>query len=260
MEFANKAVISLSGGLDSTCLLLHLLANGVEEVHCYSFDYGQKHDIELKKAKKNIKFLQKKGFNVTFQVINLRDVWSDSASSLHKGGTDIPKGTYDTENQKSTVIDGRNVLFGQIAAIKALSWANRTESNVYVTLGVHANDTSTYPDTRPESIAMSQELFRISNWNTERVEFIAPFQYFTKSEVLRDGIESMNKLGFTKVQIKNVLKNTHSCYDPNEKGESCGLCGTCRERLQAFGDNGMEDPITYSNTPLERYVISQENN
>ena len=75
-----KAIISLSGGLDSTCLLMYLLSNDYE-VKAYSFDYGQKHDVELKKVKKNIKFLQSKGLPVTHQIINLKDVFSDSAST-----------------------------------------------------------------------------------------------------------------------------------------------------------------------------------
>ena len=81
-EATKRAVISLSGGLDSTCLLLKLLADGYE-VRAYSFDYGQKHEVELKKVKKNIKFLQSTGLPLTHQIINLRDVFSDSMSSLH---------------------------------------------------------------------------------------------------------------------------------------------------------------------------------
>ena len=72
------------------------------------------------------------------------------------------------------------------------------------------------------------ELFRISNWGSERIDYIAPFQYLKKDEVLNVGIKSMEKLGFDKKCIKTILRNTHSCYDPNEKGESCGLCGTCQ--------------------------------
>ena len=95
----NKSVISLSGGLDSTMLLMKLLSEG-KEVHAYSFDYGQKHDIELKLVKKNIKYLQKLGYPVEHQIINLRDCFSDSASSLHKSGGEIPKGDYDASNMK----------------------------------------------------------------------------------------------------------------------------------------------------------------
>lgn len=144
---ANKVVISLSGGLDSTCLLLKLLSEG-KEVHAYSFKYGQKHEIELTKVKKNIKFLQNKGFKVTHQIIDLTDVFSDSASSLHQGGEAIPYGDYREESMKSTVVENRNVIFGSIIYGKALSWANKTNSNVLITLGLHAGDHCFTSDTK----------------------------------------------------------------------------------------------------------------
>lgn len=233
-NFATKAVISLSGGLDSTMLLMHLFATGIKEVRAYSFEYGQKHDIELKKVKKNIKFLQSKGFNIAHQIINLKDVFSDSASSLHKNGDDIPEGHYAEENMKSTVIENRNVIFSSIIYGKALGWANKTNENVFITLGIHNGDHSTYPDTRPESHEMAKELFRISNWGSERVDYIAPFEYIDKGEVLSSGISAMEQLQFTRAEIKKVLKNTHTCYNPDEKGHSCGKCGSCTERLEAF--------------------------
>lgn len=241
----NKAIISLSGGLDSTMLLMQLLAEGYE-VRAYSFDYGQKHDIELKKVKKNIKFLQSKSLPVTHQIINVRDCFSDSASSLAKGGDEIPKDRYDSENQKSTVVEQRNVIFSAVIYGKALAWSKKTNCDVVISLGVHSNDTCMYPDTTPESVNMAKELFRISNWGSERVDYITPFQYLKKDEVLNIGIKSMEKLGFDKKCIKTILRNTHSCYDPNEKGESCGLCGTCQERITSFALNNMKDPIKYS--------------
>lgn len=242
---ADKAIISLSGGLDSTMLLMKLLSEG-KEVKSYSFDYGQKHDIELKKVKKNIKFLQERGLPITYQVINVRDCFSDSASSLAKGGSDIPKGRYDSENQRSTVVENRNVIFSAIIYGKALAWAKKTDCNVEISLGVHSNDTCTYPDTTPESVNMAKELFRISNWGSEKVDYVAPFQYNKKDEVLGIGIKVMKAMGLDKKDIKYILRNTHSCYDPNEKGESCGLCGTCQERIASFALNGMKDPIKYS--------------
>ena len=92
---AKKAVISLSGGLDSTMLLMTLLSEGYE-VRAYAFDYGQKHTIELEKLQKNIKFLQEeKHLPVTLQIINLRDCFSDSASSLYSGNDEnIPQGHF----------------------------------------------------------------------------------------------------------------------------------------------------------------------
>ncbi len=241
---ANKAIISLSGGLDSTCLLLWLLANEYE-VRSYSFDYGQKHDVELKKVKANIKFLRSRGLPVTHQIINLRDVFSDSASSLHQGGEAIPHEDYGESNMKSTVVENRNVIFSSIIYGKALSWANKSDSNVVITQGIHMGDHDLYPDCTEESRAAAEHLYKISNWNSERVDFIAPFVSIDKSEVLSHGLEAMEKLNFSKSEITKVLKNTHTCYDPDDHGRSCGKCGSCRERLEAFADNNMKDPVKY---------------
>lgn len=245
---SNHAVISLSGGLDSTCLLLKLLADGYE-VRAYSFDYGQKHSVELEKVKNNIRFLQEKKLPVTHQVINLRDVFSDSMSSLHKGGEDIPHGMYDQENMKSTVVENRNIIFSSIIYGKALAWANLLKDNVIITQGLHSGDHSVYPDCRPESQEMARELYRISNWGSERVDFVAPFINIDKGAVLKAGLDAMKVFGFTDSEVSSVLKNTHTCYDPNGKGESCGLCGSCTERIEAFAKNSMVDPADYSLPP-----------
>jgi len=112
-----------------------------------------------------------------------------------------------------------------------------------------------YPDCRPESQAMAKELFRISNWGSEKIDYIAPFEYIDKGKVLEAGLESMEVLGFTHAEMKKVLKNTHTCYNPNEKGESCGRCGSCDERRGAFKEVCTKnrwkwlkkDPIPYAN-------------
>lgn len=251
----NNAIISLSGGLDSTMLLMKLLSEG-RTVKAYSFDYGQKHDIELKKVRKNVKFLQKEGWPVEHQVINVRDCFSDSASSLHKGGDEIPKGDYSVENQSSTVIENRNIIFSAIIYGKALAWSKKTDQDVDITLGIHAGDHSVYPDTTQESFEAAKHCYEISNWGSEKVHYIAPFVNITKDQVLKVGIEAMEKMFmYDKVgkkidknsqkKINKILKNTHSCYDPDENGKSCGTCGTCKERLEAFEKVGMKDPIEY---------------
>ena len=245
MVDCNKVCISLSGGLDSTCLLMHYLAKGFS-VKAFSFDYGQKHDIELKKVKKNIKFLQEKGFPVEYQCINLRDCFSDSASSLSKNSSeDIPEGNYKDDNMKSTVVENRNIIFSSIIYGKALSWSKTSDSNVLISLGIHAGDHTIYPDTTPESQEMARELFKISNWGSERIDYEAPFVNINKTEVLRSGINSMSEMGLNKVEIRKVLKNTHSCYSPDKDGRSCGKCGTCNERLEAFAEIGIKDPVMY---------------
>lgn len=245
MENCNKVCISLSGGLDSTMLLMYYLSRGFE-VRAYSFDYGQKHDIELKKVKDNIKFLQEKGLPVSHQVINLRDAFSDSASSLYGANNEkIPEGDYRDEIMKSTVVENRNIIFSSIIYGKALGWANKTQSNVLISLGIHAGDHTIYPDTTPESQSMARELFRISNWGSERVDYEAPFVNIHKDELLTTGVGAMRLMGFQDSDIETVLTNTHSCYTPDSEGRSCGKCGTCVERLEAFEKAHMVDPIPY---------------
>ncbi len=245
-EMSKKAILSLSGGLDSTMLLLKLLNEGYE-VKAYSFDYGQKHKCELKKVKKNIKFLQEKGLPIlTHQIIDLKDCFSESNSSLSSfSGVDIPHGHYADENMKSTVIENRNLIFSNIIFGKALSWSTASGEDVAVALGLHAGDHAIYPDCRPESRDAALETFRISNWGSEKVDYYTPFVNIDKGEVLMEGLAAMVEMGFSKAEIKKVLKNTHTCYDPNEKGEACGLCGSCTERLEAFEANDWVDPAKY---------------
>lgn len=238
---SKKCVISLSGGLDSTSLALEMLSQGYE-IRAYGFNYGQKHDIELQLVKKNIEYLRSLGYPITHQVIDLRDCFSESNSSLHQGGDKIPEGDYRDETMKSTVIENRNIIFSSIIYGKALAWANKTQEDVLITLGLHAGDHTIYPDCRPESQELAKELFKISNWGSERVDYVAPFIHIDKGEVLKRGIEACKKLG---VDWKVIYTNTISCYTPNEKGESCGKCGTCVERIEAFEKLGLKDPIKY---------------
>lgn len=239
-----KAILSLSGGLDSTCLLMYLLAHDYE-VRAYSFQYGQKHFIELEKVRLNISMLQDKGFKVSHQIIDLSDCFSESNSSLHIGGEAIPEGHYADENMKSTVIENRNVIFSSIIYGKALSWANKTQDNVNVFLGLHNGDHAIYPDCTEASRVACEHAFKISNWGGERVSYEAPFNYIDKARVLSEGVKSMVMIGFNDYEINKVLYNTHSCYNPDSEGRSCGKCGTCMERKEAFELNGMTDPIKY---------------
>lgn len=226
-----KAILSLSGGLDSTCLLMYLLSNDYE-VKSYSFQYGQKHQVELEKVKRNIEFLKGKGFKLSHQIIDLRDCFSDSNSSLHVGGAPIPEGHYAEENMKSTVIENRNVIFSAIIYGKALSWANKTESNVDVFLGLHSGDHTCYRDTSEESRIACEHAFKVSNWGSERVGYEAPFNHMDKGGVLAEGLRAMTILGFNDCEINLVLGNTHTCYNPDSEGRSCGRCGSCIEESQ----------------------------
>lgn len=253
---AKIALLSLSGGLDSTSLLLHILAQKTyDKVYTYSFKYGQNHSIELKKAQKLVKQLNKLLPNlpnpIEHQIIELSSIFADCGSSLTSGSNLIPKGQdYNETNQQSTVIPIRNVIFASILYSKASGLAtNFQKLNDYGTCvdiftGVHSNDNAVYPDCRPESVQMAQQLFKLSDYNGESINYKTPFVNFSKSEVLKDGITSLENLGLSK-QFKQIYKNTITCYAPNEKGESCGECASCKDRLEAFEDMGMKDPIKY---------------
>lgn len=251
-----KAVLSFSGGLDSTCLLLHLLAYDFE-VKCISFDYGQRHKIELERAKENIAFLKEKGFEVEHQIIDVRDIFSDSTSSLQpKSGVEVPEGHYEDVTMKETVVENRNIIFSSIVYGKALAWANRTEGNVDIYLGIHAGDHAIYPDCREESRLAAELCFKISNWGSERVSYQSPFVNLSKGKVLQKGVGAARMIDQIDMSYNHrprigeegltlILKNTNTCYNPNEKGEACGKCGSCQERLESFAENNMIDPVSY---------------
>lgn len=236
-----KAVLSVSGGMDSTGVLLHLLHKGYE-VRCFSFDYGQKHRVELERLDKNIEHLTGRGFKVSLQRVNLRDVFSGSTSSLVNEGVETPEGHYADENMKSTVVENRNGIFSSIIYGKALAWANSTRENVVISLGIHSGDHQIYPDCRPESRQAFEDAFKISNWGSERVEYYTPYLNSDKEGILRDSLQITEDLG---LDFDLIFANTNTCYKPLETGESCGKCGSCTERLEAFSAIERKDPVTY---------------
>jgi len=113
------AVLSLSGGMDSSTLLLHLLQEGFD-VTCLSFDYGQKHKIELERATELVQYLNSKEQNVKHQIIKLDGLAQLLNSSLVEGGDEVPEGHYENENMKATVVPNRNMIFSSIVQSVAL--------------------------------------------------------------------------------------------------------------------------------------------
>ena len=143
-----QAVLSLSGGMDSSTLLLHLLANGYE-VTALSFDYGQKHRVELERAQSLVSYLNSENWNVTHQIIKLDGLTQLLNSALVEGGDDVPEGHYEQDNVKETVVPNRNKIFSCIIQAVALSIATKGEKqNVRIALGIHAGDHAIYPDCR----------------------------------------------------------------------------------------------------------------
>ena len=163
-----KAVLSLSGGMDSSSLLLHLLANGYE-VTALGFDYGQKHKVELERATSLVEYintmaLQQMGLDavkhgefrnsispVKHQIIKLDGLSKLLNSALVTGGDDVPEGHYEQDNMKETVVPNRNKIFASLIQAVALSWATRGEKqSVEIAMGIHAGDHAIYPDCRQE--------------------------------------------------------------------------------------------------------------
>ena len=164
----NHAVVSLSGGMDSSTLLLRAISE-YSSVTALSFDYGQKHRVELKRARALVDYLKRNGHNVTYEVIKSDGLVKLLDSALVEGGDDVPEGHYAEENMKATVVPNRNKIFASITQAVALSVANRTKENTSIALGIHAGDHAVYPDCRQEFRDADDNAFRLGNWEAERV-------------------------------------------------------------------------------------------
>lgn len=241
------AILSFSGGMDSSSLLFDTLNKGYKKVFCYNFDYGQRHSVEIQKAQELISYLNDAGYPVDYQLIDLRGVFSDSQSSIGANkAVDVPSGSYSNETLVVNVVENRNVIFSSIIYGKALALSKKFDSDVDIMLGVHSNDDAVYPDCRPESTNMARELFRISNYGSERINYVTPYIHVTKAEVLKSGLDALKSLGLE----PEIYKHTSSCYNPSLKQNevyACAKCSTCVDRLQAFSANNLRDPINYDN-------------
>ena len=158
MEKPKHAVVSLSGGMDSSTLLLKCL-DKFETVTALSFDYGQKHKVELKRARALVDYLKRNGHNVTYQSIKLDGLVELLDSALVEGGADVPEGHYEQDNMKETVVPNRNKIFSSIIQAVALSIANKTSSPVKIAMGIHAGDHAIYPDYKSASSVERIEAF-----------------------------------------------------------------------------------------------------
>ena len=170
----NNCVVSLSGGMDSSTLLLRAISE-YKFVTGISFDYGQKHRVELDRAQSLVNYLSDKGIIVNYRQIKLDGLTDLLNSALVTGGKDVPEGHYENENMKETVVPNRNKMFASITQAVALSVANRTEKDCDIALGIHAGDHAIYPDCRQEFRDADDAAFRIGNWDAERVGYFTPY-------------------------------------------------------------------------------------
>ena len=225
-----KALVLCSGGLDSsTCLALAVQEYGAENVIALSIYYGQKHDKEIRACERITAH-----YGVQHKTLDLTTIFADSDCTLLKGSSgEIPKESYAEQlahtdgKPVSTYVPFRNGLFLSSAASIALS---NGCSVIYY--GAHSDDAAgnAYPDCSDRfNQAMNEAIF-VGSGEALRIE--APFVRLNKADVVRRGLA----LGVP-------FELTWSCYEGHEK--ACGSCGTCRDRLKAFAENGVPDPISY---------------
>ena len=235
------AVVSLSGGMDSSTLLLRALSE-YDSVTALSFDYGQKHRVELERAQSLIDYLASKGFNITYKQIKLEGLVDLLNSALVQGGDDVPEGHYEQDNMKETVVPNRNKMFASITQAVALSKANATEEQVDICLGIHAGDHAIYPDCRQEFRDADDAAFRIGNWEAERVGYFTPYLDTDKLGILKDGLVLCENLG---LGFDEVYSRTNTSYKPFASGNSDYKSASSVERIEAFIALGRPDPVQY---------------
>lgn len=215
-----KAVLLLSGGVDSTTLLYDLLSTKGFEVYPISFIYGQKHEKEVEVATRTCKKL-----GLGLKVANIDILGRLAPSSLTRDNIPIPEGHYESQSMKVTVVPNRNMVLIALATSYALGiGANK------VYYAAHSGDHAIYPDCRPEFLIQLGKALKLCDY--EKVYLEAPYMYWHKEDIVKRGLE----LGVD-------YSLTWSCYKGGEY--PCGRCGTCVERLEAFEKAGGKDPLEY---------------
>ena len=238
---AKNVVVSLSGGMDSSTLLLNCLTT-YTSVTALSFDYGQKHRVELEKAQSLIDYLKANGQDVQYQVIKLDGLVNLLNSNLVSGGEDVPEGHYEEDNMKATVVPNRNKIFASITQAVALSKANETGDDTDIALGIHAGDHAIYPDCRQEFRDADDAAFRIGNWEAEKVGYYTPYLDTDKLGILKDGQKLVEAL---ELDFNEVYKRTNTSYKPYPSGNSDYKSASSVERIEAFINLGVDDPVQY---------------
>ena len=235
------AIVSLSGGMDSSTLLLKCL-NEFKTVTALSFDYGQKHKVELKRARALVDYLKRNGHNVKYQTIKLDGLVDLLDSALVEGGDEVPEGHYAAENMKATVVPNRNKIFASITQAVALSVANKTEEQTSIALGIHSGDHDIYPDCRQEFRDADDKAFREGNWDADQVGYFTPYLLGDKFDILKDGEVLVEQLGLS---FDEVYKRTNTSYKPYPSGNSDYKSASSVERIEAFIKLGRPDPVQY---------------
>ena len=220
-----KAVILLSGGLDS-CTCMAVAHSKGYELYPISFDYHQRHDIELEGAKKIADY-----YKAAKHLIIKTNMEAIGGSALTDETIEVPEGDVERTTVPPTYVPARNMIF----LAYAMGYAEVVgASHVYI--GVNSVDYSGYPDCRPEFIQRFQALADYATTATavegKKITIETPLQELSKKDIVLLG----TKLGAP-------LQFTHSCYNGGEK--ACGICDSCKLRLRGFAEAGVEDPVEY---------------
>lgn len=225
MTMKKKAIILYSGGLDSTTCMAIARDQGFD-AYAISFAYGQRHTVELEKAREYAPVIGAKEHMVVD--IDLRKMGGSALTD----DIDVPKGGVVEDEIPITYVPARNTIFLSFA----LGWAEVVgASDIFI--GVNALDYSGYPDCRPEFIEAYEKMANLATKagvEGQPYRIHAPLLHLSKAEIIREGLA----LG-----VDYAL--THSCYDPTPDGLSCGQCDSCRLRLKGFADAGYSDPLPY---------------
>tara|TARA_R110002012_G_scaffold311510_1_gene521065 strand:+ start:203 stop:1009 length:807 start_codon:yes stop_codon:yes gene_type:complete len=240
-----NVVISLSGGMDSSTLLLRCISE-YDQVTAVSFDYGQKHRVELERAQSLVEYLNSEGHFIKYQVIKLDGLVNLLNSNLVEGGDDVPEGHYAEENMKATVVPNRNKIFASLVQAVALSEANTNGNDTDIALGIHAGDHAIYPDCRQEFRDADDAAFRTGNWDAEKVGYFTPYLEGDKFDILKDGEVLCNEL---RLNFNDVYSRTNTSYKPiqiNKEWYSDYKSASSVERIEAFIKLDRPDPVTYA--------------
>jgi 7-cyano-7-deazaguanine synthase len=263
--------------MDSSTLLLRALSE-YDNIIAISFDYGQKHRVELERAQELVDYLNgaydldfEHGFlaedipysKITYRQIQLNGLSDLLDSALVTGGKNVPEGHYEQDNMKATVVPNRNKIFSSIVQAIALSTANQNESTCDIALGIHAGDHAIYPDCRQEWRDADDQAFRVGNWDVGRVGHFTPYLHTDKFGILQDGERLCKKLG---LDFNEIYSRTNTSYKPiqhlvekkisvlanlSEMQQipvwfSDYKSASSVERIEAFIKLGKPDPVAYA--------------
>ena len=246
---SKNVVISLSGGMDSSTLLIHALKEGYN-VTAVSFDYGQKHRVELERAQSLIDYLCQNDIGIAntlkYRVIKLDGLPDLLNSALVAGGEEVPEGHYAEENMKATVVPNRNKIFSSITQAIALSMYKANNLPTYIGMGIHAGDHAIYPDCREEFRDADLATFKLGNWDADDIEYYTPFINDDKYGILQAGEVACFELG---LDFNEVYSRTNTSYKPiqiDKEWYSDYKSASSVERIEAFIKLGKQDPVKYA--------------